>query len=523
MKLEDMPMKLLIVDDEELTRTGLLASVDWSAAGIDEVIQADDGLHGLEAARLHKPEIILCDVRMPRMTGIAMLEQLETFLPDCVPIFMSGYSDKEYLKAAIKLKAVNYIEKPLNPEEVQEAVTEACNRFLQKQRSRQGETLRSLNTASLLARQLTVPYKAHDPQIQGLAEELSIPLHSTTCFTSYIIRLGSTDGQASTVGDDICRQFQEFLSPFHLHSLYVEKHVNHLVYFVLGEECPSAFVFRQIREFLTTLCAAFPACIMVQGDTLTGVSKAFVSYNSAVILLQSSYFFLNHTFLTKETLPHSTGLETAMETPDISYRDCLEDKNQQACQAFLEKLHRQYFENTIYLPTHVKDVYYKLFLAMESLRRQLSLPDSAAPVSIAELIDSCFTYQDLHTALQDASERFFRDIQNPNEEHPTIYRIKEYIGRNYTNETLSVKDISSHVFLSSPYVCTLFKAETGQTLNQYLTGYRMERAKQLLCDSRYKITDISSKVGYSDGNYFGKSFKKYTGYSPSDYREKMIR
>ncbi|MFR7899378.1 MAG: response regulator [Ruminococcus sp.] len=52
---------------------------------------------------------------MPRLDGIQMLEQLETILPDVVPVFMSGYSDKEYLKAAIKLKAVNYIEKPLDP------------------------------------------------------------------------------------------------------------------------------------------------------------------------------------------------------------------------------------------------------------------------------------------------------------------------------------------------------------------------------------------------------------------------
>ena len=66
-------MKLLIVDDEELTRTGLISSIDWDSLGITEILQADDGVNGLEMARLHKPEIILCDVRMPRMTGIAML------------------------------------------------------------------------------------------------------------------------------------------------------------------------------------------------------------------------------------------------------------------------------------------------------------------------------------------------------------------------------------------------------------------------------------------------------------------
>ena len=69
---------------------------------------------------LYKPEIILCDVRMPRMDGITMLERLEKFLPDSVAIFMSGYSDKEYLKAAIKLKAVNYIEKPFSLSEIED-------------------------------------------------------------------------------------------------------------------------------------------------------------------------------------------------------------------------------------------------------------------------------------------------------------------------------------------------------------------------------------------------------------------
>ena len=85
-----------------------------------------------------------------------------------------------------------------------------------------------------------------------------------------------------------------------------------------------------------------------------------------------------------------------------------------------------------------------------------------------------------------------------------------------------MKDISDHVKLSSSYVCTLFKNDTGMTLNQYLTEYRIGRAKKLLEDPRYKIVDISAKVGYSDGNYFGKIFKRLCGMSPSEYREKAV-
>ncbi len=71
------------------------------------------------------PDIILSDVRMPRMSGIEMAEKLQVQNPVPHIIFMSGYSDKEYLKAAIKLKAVNYIEKPIDLEEIAETVQEA--------------------------------------------------------------------------------------------------------------------------------------------------------------------------------------------------------------------------------------------------------------------------------------------------------------------------------------------------------------------------------------------------------------
>ena len=74
-------MKLLIVDDEELTRTGVISSIDWQSIGIREVLQADDGINGIEVARVHRPDIVLCDVRMPRLDGIAMLEQLEEITP----------------------------------------------------------------------------------------------------------------------------------------------------------------------------------------------------------------------------------------------------------------------------------------------------------------------------------------------------------------------------------------------------------------------------------------------------------
>ena len=129
----------------------------------------------------------------------------------------------------------------------------------------------------------------------------------------------------------------------------------------------------------------------------------------------------------------------------------------------------------------------------------------------------------MHWDLVTKTSFYFEHANMIYEENATIFMIREYISKNYQNENLSVKDISEHVHFSTSYVCTFFKNETGKTLNQYIMEYRMEKAKKLLQDPRYRIAEISAKIGYNDGNYFGKSFKKYVGLSPSEYREKMLK
>ena len=209
-------MKLLIVDDEELTRTGVISSINWEELGITEIFQADDGINGLQMAQTYRPEIILCDVRMPRMDGITMLERLESILPDSIPVFMSGYSDKEYLKAAIKLRAVNYIEKPLNPGEISETIKEAVRLHNQKLHSHRAETLHSMETASKLALSLTVPFSSQKEEIARLTEELSLKLSPSSCFTSLILHMSPSMEFSAEEPGKYFQEFKEFLSSFHM-------------------------------------------------------------------------------------------------------------------------------------------------------------------------------------------------------------------------------------------------------------------------------------------------------------------
>ena len=102
-------IKLLIVDDERTIRNGLMRHMDWESLGIDMVQSAESAQEALSVCEMFRPNIVLSDIRMRGMGGIEMCTQIHEKYPECQIIFISGYSDKEYLKAAISLGAVDYI------------------------------------------------------------------------------------------------------------------------------------------------------------------------------------------------------------------------------------------------------------------------------------------------------------------------------------------------------------------------------------------------------------------------------
>ena len=94
----------------------------------------------------------------------------------------------------------------------------------------------------------------------------------------------------------------------------------------------------------------------------------------------------------------------------------------------------------------------------------------------------------------------------------------EYIDKNY-QEDINLNKISNYVSLSKNYFCNIFKKETGITIWDYLIRIRMEEAKKMLLETEQKTYEISERVGYDDPSYFGRLFKKYTGFTPIEFRD----
>ncbi|MBF1691805.1 MAG: response regulator, partial [Selenomonas sp.] len=110
--------RVLIVEDEEIIRKGLVCTIDWAAMDCVVVGDAADGAAGLELLRTTHPDILLTDIRMPRMDGITMAEHArdEGILPQL--IFLTSYAEFDYAKKAIELHAADYLLKPVNEEEL---------------------------------------------------------------------------------------------------------------------------------------------------------------------------------------------------------------------------------------------------------------------------------------------------------------------------------------------------------------------------------------------------------------------
>ena len=125
-----MNFTVLIADDEAMPRTVLQQYIPWDELSVTKVCLATDGEEAVEQARRFRPEIIISDIKMPHLSGLEVAAAVREFLPDCQFIFLSGYSDKEYLKGAIRLRAANYVEKPLNLEEITAAVREITTELL---------------------------------------------------------------------------------------------------------------------------------------------------------------------------------------------------------------------------------------------------------------------------------------------------------------------------------------------------------------------------------------------------------
>jgi two-component system, response regulator YesN len=508
-------IKILIADDETFTREGIISEIPWSNLGNIEIEQAYDGINALEVAEKFNPDILLTDVRMPRMNGIELSFKLRELYPTCEIIFLSGYSDKEYLKSAIKLKAVSYVEKPIDLEELQTAIENAIALKLK-------ETENTRNVKNDMALKLI----NKNADINNLGNYIGVlfnKLNETNFITIFIKILNNDKG----IKDDILLELEKLINKagFNCISCYKEDTLilihlyfhNDIGYLHMDNNLEN--LYWSMSEYLKQFTTFF----ICQGKKVLGATNISDSYNTALEALNKTFFYDYNSIIhyDKITTPVYKFDENIIE----SFSAILSNEDKQSCILLINRVTCEIKESASTSINYIKDIYYKLLLQLLKFSSDRNLNIGQKDLnnnSPFEYLSNLYTLIEIKTYMIEKIETIFNAVEEKNMNINPISSILKYIHENFSDVNLSLQSISNKTYLTTAYMCSIFKDQTGKTINTYITEYRISKAKKFLEDRNMKIIDVTAKVGYSDGNYFSKIFKKETGLTPSEYKKKFL-
>ena len=511
-------INLLIVDDEVFTREGLVEMLPLNDLGITETRQAFDGIDALNVVKDFEPNILLTDVRMPRMNGIELAFEIRKLYPECSIIFMSGYSDKEYLKSAISLKAITYVEKPIELEELEEAIKTAVL-----------ENSKSLTIKDSIENKIALEmiYEVNKSQLETslnslITKEVAAEL-KTSNFVTVLLKTQNI-GKNSTLVEElrnICSlySFNSFIS------IKDEREIIIQLFFpkdntykdITSDVFSSLFI--SIGEYLSKQTNYY-LCV---GKIVSALNDIPKSYKAANSLLHNTFFYDYNSIM----LPIANSTDSYVLNDNIytEFDKYLVAEENQKLVLYIKQLTSEIRKFTSTPLSYVKDIYYRLFLKVLdfSAKRNLELDESMNSNYVFEKILECPNIFILENFLMDKINDFFVILKDKTSKSDPVLSVLDYIHNHYSDSSLCLEQISKNTFLTPAYICVIFKDFTSTTVNKYINEYRIEKAKLFLMDSDISMSDIAAKVGYSDGNYFSKSFRKATSYTPSEYRRKFSK
>ncbi|SFB51415.1 two-component system, response regulator YesN [Cohnella sp. OV330] len=524
--------KLIIVDDEKSTREGLVQYIPWNSLGIDEVESAGSGPEALAAAARMRPDILLSDIRMPGMNGIEFATRLRLVLPDCKIIFLSGYADKEYLKSAIRLRAVHYLEKPINRPELIRAVRETVDALAL-------ERITAAESDAIIREKLALDLIREHTDPAGLAQQIKYAFGEPQPggrYVASILRIDiQTDGAADIDRHGIDRNYREpirraideaFGSPLYRHIVGFIDNRHVVIHFcgigITSRSLPPAALGR-LKAMIEAAIGAEVDLFMGVGGSTDRISEVRASYEHAESALQRRFF----------TGPNQVAIyeEPAADTPPYPLDDSRLLPFISSLHAFdtdqalrhLVRLHDEIRLRPDLPVGRVRTFFYGMLLELDAFAAKHSVP-LAEPNELAYARDAFFRLPDLAAIRSELLRRIeaaLSRVQAKNNNGQHVYAIMQYIREHYHEDGLSINRMAEHLYLTPTYLCRIFKEKTGKTINRHITEVRIEKAKEYLKDGRVKLSDVSSRVGYQSANHFTKLFKKMTGLNPSEFKERQ--
>lgn len=495
---------LVIVDDEKLTREGLLKHVRWKNLNIHSIYAVSSGFEALVIMEQNRIDILMTDIKMPRMSGVELATHVREKYPDCKIIFLSGYSDKEYLKSAIQLKVENYIDKPMNIAEIENVISQVVNQLKEKISKKENEEILASGLAKsipLMKQEIALSLINPNFDYEDFKKKY-VPLYFPSITESQLyVCCMMPDEKPEKWGQDKSLINQIYFILEHDPNLraldfYAGQSVDGSVAFIINNSehilINNSLTILQEHLF-QKLQLTFTIGISTQIYSILSIPSGYSEAYTAV----SERFYLGG-----NQIIHYSGRRTGpILDPSIFQMDKFSLESVRGL--FDHLIQRQYKDIE-----SLKQNIYKLYCIMMQRTinpNTMSYSDFAAMTLIQMKEFILFGMHALRTLGDDEYE-------------PIVKETVHFILWNYIDSNLDIKKIADAVNLSPNYLCSIFKQNTQSTINDFIIQIRLEKAKKLLSTSKLRLYEISSKVGIPDPNYFSALFKQKCGMTPSEYR-----
>ena len=535
--------KILLVDDEILVRDAIRENIDWGKLDCELIGDCENGKQAVEFVKTHEVDIVLTDILMPYMDGMELSHFLHDNYPDILIVIFSGFGEFEYAKKAIQYNVSEYMLKPVTAMELTKVIENMKEKLdSRKKEQRKMESLTQVsqdyhkNANVIRSKALDCLVKC-TRDVQVSLDELE-RMGITFQAASYRVAVFDIDTYSEMYQMDIDKQQESALMAFVLFNVGDEIVVREkagVVYQEGNNRVCIIFAGNRTKEFsenIHRICHEIQKKVkeVIGLETSIGIGswvrspyELIYSYRLAAkaidyrYLLGGNLLFDMEEKKTDNSIFLMKDLETLTEAIKSGDRRLMEETLGQ-----IETEIKSALVEKSYACIYLQQVIRAIGNTCQSFSEE---PEKI--IAQREALLKAVTEQRMFSQAAALVEKYAQEVFDALQELNSSSGQRQgmlamdYIQKNYMDPCLSLNSICSYLNISTSYFSTIFKEMTGETFIEVLTRVRMEKAKELLENTTMKNYEIAEKVGFSDPHYFGISFKKITGKTPTEYaREK---
>ncbi|GAA0136392.1 hypothetical protein YSY43_32330 [Paenibacillus sp. YSY-4.3] len=541
--------KVLIIDDEEPLREAIKILGDWEGLQVDEIWEATDGVSGLDMLQKHRPDLVMVDMKMPEMNGVEFLRIVEQDYPELLTIVISGYNDFEFTRQAIHSKVVDYLLKPVNRHDLNQALRKAIDVLRAKRQTHSELITRNIAfNMSLPKLKEKIYLSIIERGFKKQSNEAFLPLigadKEDNRFGALVLQLlnmqqvrdkrfnRDTELLYFAVANVINEVAMEGIVCFSFPNPKQDREI--IAIFTMQGGYPEDLAFRAdylMKKVGHTLSDLFGIVSAVGNgrvyEEVTQLAHSYEEARSSILAIDLHKLKGATVFGAKEKAGAPESLSLTSRMPIL--RTTLESGNTNHARIVFAEFTKKIKEADSFTLGEAERMIRDIIVLFNDMALDLGVPSDKLPVTgsrssldaagLSGDFSTTDEYEQLLHRIMDYYSEQIRQSMAVNRPF-NIEDIKEYIDQHYF-EDIKISMFTEKYFLSREYLMKLFKQQFGFGIHEYMQKVRMDKACVLLDDPSLKIQEVSEMLGYKDKNYFSKAFRNYFGVSPSEYRTKQ--